>query len=156
MIRQCCPQQRAIDQCTKSQYACHIAQDARGREEKWRVFVVTEKSEVGPFSEKQVEKVPIMHTDACYVPRAQDSQERYRVLFVPVANVAHVQHILLTLTDAIERQENGKNFSASIETCAPYDVLISLYSISFLTSFYEFEFFKSYLTAIYINKKKST
>lgn len=37
---------------------------------------------------------------------------------------------------------------------ARYAVLISLCFISFLTSFYEFNFFKSNPTAIYINKKK--
>lgn len=86
-----------------------------------------------------------MHTDACYVPRAQDSQERYRVLFVPVANARAIHSVNSHGRDrALGKWKEFFCIESSIETCAPYDVLISICSISFLTSFYEFEFFKSY------------
>lgn len=91
---------------------------ARGCEEKWRVFVVYREKRGRAFLRK-VGREGTDHAHGCVLrcARAQDSQERYRILFVPVANARAIHSVSSRRRDRGKWKEEFFCIESSIETC---------------------------------------
>lgn len=134
IIRQCCPRRAVARKINTRAILDRTREDAR---KSGAYLLYAEKSEVGPFSEKQVEKVAIMHTDACYVVHARKIH-RKKVSYLVRPRGKRTCNTFRQLSQT--RQENGKkNFSArrsKLVMCyLPMLFLFPYVFISFLTWF---------------------